>query len=348
MKLNVSLGNFASVIDGISDLQWPIEPIVAIINTIITDSFMVFLNLTAFIFDIAEDLVDELNKQAFVEATINGMADIASTLLLVVFLKELLVGYVFKLSDSEEEPIQKLVRLSVSLAVMNNASEIHKILMDLCDYTKNYALHILINASNPFDIDGKFSEVIMDSVVSRIESLFINTVFTSLSGLTGVLIFLSYLILLITFLILIVINLVKIVFRGVELFVYSMLMPIVSIDLVTTRHEIFSQFFKNYLITMFGYIVQQMLMIMSFIVFASGLSLGTGSGSVYDVFYPMISPILACVMMYFAAKGSKWLNQFTYSAGLGGSVSAGMSSIGKVAGTASQAVGALKDVASIL
>lgn len=29
MKLNVSLGDFADVIDGISDLQWPIEPIVA-------------------------------------------------------------------------------------------------------------------------------------------------------------------------------------------------------------------------------------------------------------------------------------------------------------------------------
>ena len=126
----------------------------------------------------------------------------------------------------------------------------------------------------------------------------------------------------------------KLIFRGVELFIFQCLMPIFACDLVTPNKELWKPFFRAYLITIFGWLIQYMCLMLA-------VSLLFEMGTVSTGLEGLMSPFISTVMLFFACKAPKWLQSFTYQTGAGQAASSGARG---VMGTATQIISTAKAI----
>ena len=251
----------------------------------------------------------------------NGIADVASLFLVILFLKQVLTNYILDLDgDSDADPIQAMVNIAVALAVVNCSGEIHEILMKVCDLFADYLSSLVLGET--------YKSVEELTTLEGVSQLYMAIIgpFT----IWGVVIMLIAPIWVITVFILMVVIAVKILFRSVELFIFQCLMPLFACDLITQGKELWKPFLRSYLVTIFGYLIQFICMELSIV-----LIFDVEPGAAESLFQPLIGT----VMLYFACKAPKWLSSFTYQTGAGQSAASGVKS---VMGTVSQTMSAIR------
>lgn len=284
--------------------------------------------VTAGIMSVFEICFDGINTLADVkiylsdaDAIINGIADIATLILIIVFLKQIFTNYILDLDgEADVDPIQALVNISVALAVINCGGEIHNIFMNICNLSVEY-LGELFTAST---IQDEFSTM---DIVSNFFKYVIGAIIMSFPG-NASWILLFAVIWLIVVGVLMVVLAFKILFRGVELFIFQCLLPLFACNIITPGKELWRPFLKAYLITIFGWLIQYTCLMLS-------ISILLEAGTISSGIEGLMSPLISTVMLYFACKAPKWLQSFTYQTGAGQTVSSGARGI---MGTASSVV----------
>lgn len=264
------------------------------------------------------------------DAIFNGIADIATLILSILFLKYIFTNYILDLDgEADADPIQALINIATALAVINCSGEIHNIFMKICNLSVKY-IGELITAST---IQENFSanDIVSNAFKHIIGSLAMNVGIASGSGAW---ILVAGVVWVIVVGILMVVLAFKILFRGVELFIFQCLMPIFACDLISPNKELWKAYFKAYLITIFGWLIQYTCLMLSIALMLEAASYSAGIEG-------LMSPLISTVMLYFACKAPKWLQNFTYQTGAGQAVSSGARGI---VGTASSVVSAATSI----
>lgn len=252
----------------------------------------------------------------------NGIADIATLILIIIFLKQIFTNYILDLDgEADADPIQALVNISVALAVINCGSEIHNVFMKISNLSIEY-LRTLITASeiNP---DISFGEGLWNTFIKAVGETILLLV-----PATGPWLILLIVIFMIVVCVLMVVLAGKVLLRGVELFIFQCLMPIFACDLVTPNKELWKPFFRAYLITIFGWLIQYFCMMIS-------ISIIYQFNQPSEGIEGLMTPLLSVGLLFFACKAPKWLQSFTYQTGAGQAASSGARG---VMGTATQII----------
>ncbi len=302
------------------DMGWGMQTLWSIIDWFQS----IFLNGLMLIFDFMYGGIEQISNVSLYldnpEVIFNGIADVASLFLVILFLKQVLTNYILDLDgDSDVDPIQAMVNIAVALAVVNCSGEIHEILMKVCDLFAEYLSSLVL---------GETYKSVNLTTLEGVSQLFQAIIWPFTAW--GVVIMLIAPIWVITVFILLLVIAVKILFRGVELFLFQCLMPLFACDLITQGKELWKPFLRSYLVTIFGYLIQFICMELSIV-----LIFDVEPGAAESLFQPLIGT----VMLFFACKAPKWLSSFTYQTGAGQSATAGARS---VMGTVSQAMSAIR------
>lgn len=261
------------------------------------------------------------------EAIINGIADIATMILIIIFLKQIFTNYILDLDgEADADPIQALVNISVALAVINCGNEIHKYSMKICDMSVSYIGSLLTESVTDLDINS--SDIIMHFLKTTVGTLAL-----TIPAISSVVLLVGMIWLIVVGVLMVVLAF-KVLFRGVELFIFQCLMPIFACDLVTPNKELWRTFFKAYLITIFGWLIQYTCLMLSVSILLNAVGPKTGIEG-------LMSPLISTVMLYFACKAPKWLQNFTYHTGAGQAASSGARGI---VGGASQVISAARAI----
>lgn len=261
------------------------------------------------------------------EAIINGIADIATMILIIIFLKQIFTNYILDLDgEADADPIQALVNISVALAVINCGNEIHKLFMNICDMSVSYIGSLLTDSVTDLDINS--SDIIMHFLKTTVGTLAL-----TIPAISSVVLLVGMIWLIVVGILMVVLAF-KILFRGVELFIFQCLMPIFACDLVTPNKELWRPFFKAYLITIFGWLIQYTCLMLSVAILINAVGPKVGIEG-------LMSPLISTVMLYFACKAPKWLQSFTYQTGAGQAASSGARGL---VGGASQVISAARAI----
>lgn len=306
----------------IQDLDWSANTLVRLIDflqSMILDGCFAIYNK---LFAIVETISDISNEIPNADAIFDFTADVASILLIILFLKKVFTNYVLDLDgEADYDVLQSITNICVALAVINCGGEIHELLMKVSELLRSGMSEKI--ASSITDQDLEIYDA-MKNTISRLGLSWgtkvssavtpggIGTAFMLLSSLWGIVV-----------IILLIILLGKLMFRGVELFFFRVLLPIFASDIISGKKELWSQFSQEYLKTIFGYLLQRLALDMAV---ALVFEIGTVSSEPLEsLWYPFLSTML----LYFAIKTPKWLQKFTYSSGVGQTVSsAGRSAVG--------------------
>lgn len=295
------------------------------IQALIVDGVMACFQLSYQLINIFSDVKKYLPSA---DLFLDGIADIATLILGIIFLKQIFTNYILDIDgEADADPIQALVNIAVALAVINCGGEIHNILMKVCDLAMTYIRELIGISSIDYSIT--FTEVIIQNLLKAVGA---SVAVMFVPGGAWVLIF--AVVWLIVVCVLMLVLGCKLLFRGVELFIFQCLMPIFACDLVTPNKELWKPFFKAYLITIFGWLIQYTCLMLSITILANFCSPSTGIEG-------LMSPLISTVMLYFACKAPKWLQNFTYQTGAGQAVSSGARGI---VGTASSVVSAATSI----
>lgn len=238
------------------------------------------------------------------DVLLNGLADVATLILTIIFLKQIFTNYVLNLDgESDSDPIQTLVKLATALAVINCGGEIHNIFMTICNFFQGYLTRLAFESGLP-----KYSgeEFIMGFFVNVLGQ------FLALGFAPIIVIVVS--IWIIVVLILLIVLVCKICMRGAELFIFQCLFPFFACDLITKEKALWKPFFKAYLITIFGFLIQHLCLWLSIRIILSEITLEAGIAG-------FAAPLMGTAMLWLACKAPKWLQEFTYQTGAGQTVS---------------------------
>lgn len=260
------------------------------------------------IIEIVQALIDVKTYFSRADILLNGLADVATLILTIIFLKHIFTNYVLDLDgESDSDPIQTLVKLATALAVINCGGEIHDIFMTICNYFQGY---LGVMAFGERELDG----IVGITGVDFIEAFFKNVLgqFLLLGYAPIIVIVVS--IWIIVVLILLIVLMCKICMRGAELFIFQCLFPFFACDLITKEKALWKPFFKAYLITVFGFLIQYLCLWLSIEIIFSTIDPLSG-------IVGLLSPIMGTAMLFLACKAPKWLQEFTYQTGAGQTVS---------------------------
>lgn len=206
--------------------------------------------------------------------------------------------YVLKTSgDSDADALEEITRISVAIAVI------------LCG---NFILQELVKVA-AIIADDFISKVIKNDI-SFSEALenIINTV-SKYDTVEGFLIVVFLVVIEVSFFIFVF----KAARRGAELILFEIILPIAACDLLTTNKERWNAFFTELMICIFGYILQ----LMSF--------------NIFMVFFVDIMKdpfnikllVVAISWLMLVLSVPKWIQKFTYSSGLGGTLKGGLRTV---------------------
>lgn len=309
-------------------MDWASTTIWGIMDT----CYSVIINGIMSIFDLCYKWIVELSDVSHyienADGIINGIADIATLILAIIFLKQIFTNYILDLDgDADADPIQSLVNIATALAVINCGGEIHNVLMKICNLSIDY-IRVVLFASE-IDTDLAFTEYLVNNFAKGAGASLAMLV---VPGAAWVSILVSVWILVVG--ILMIVLACKVLFRGVELFIFQCLMPIFACDLVTPNKELWKPFLKAYLTTIFGWLIQYFCLMLSVSILLQSVTPSAGIEG-------LMSPLISTVMLYFACKAPKWLQNFTYQTGAGQAVSSGARGI---VGTASSVVSAATSI----
>lgn len=122
------------------------------------------------------------------------------------------------------------------------------------------------------------------------------------------------------FLVIVIISLIMLIFkaakRAAELMLFSIMLPIMAVDLLTTSKERWNAFRTELIICIFGYVVQLLCYGIFMVIFAqlaNGLNI------------EILIAALAWLMLVLSAP--KWIQKFSYSSGVGSAAKGGMRSV---------------------
>lgn len=290
---------------------------------------------------IVEMMVDMLDVKSYVHnanAIINGIADLASVILVIIFLKNIFTNYILDIDgEADEDPVQSLLKVAFALAVVNCSSEIHTQLMKAEAYVRLY-MNAILYESLAWDAES-LMELLKKAVESMVCTPEVLKMVTDATLAPTMICAISLMILIwvIIYSILVVVLVCKILFRCVELFLFECLMPIFACDLITARKELWKPFFRAYLTTIFGFTIQYFCLGLSFVVLGS---------MVVDVdkalATKLLAPLFSTFLLFFAGKVPKWLSGFTYQTSGTGAIGSGIKGIASGASQIINVAGMLK------
>lgn len=185
--------------------------------------------------------------------------------------------------DPDSDPLELITRICISVAVMVCGSWIIQEFIKLAGIITDEVNKQIIQ------IDDDFTSSASDMLISF-----------AAGGITA----LIDVVLLIIVIVSVIVLCVKAAKRGAELILFSILLPLVACDLITTSREKWNSFFSELLICIFGYITQLLCFnIFMFFFIRSTLN--------YN--YMFVS--LAWILLVLGAP--KWIQKFMYSSGAG-------------------------------
>lgn len=237
---------------------------------------------------------EEMIKLSEITAASVLVSDIATILISIVVLYNVISIYIFETSgDSEQDPLQQLVNASIAVALIQSFNYLFNWALDLAkQFTKE-----LISVDVSFDNPENFLDTI---------SMGINNASNQQ----------AFLIIFIIFIVGMFVFIMKAFIRGGELAMMKILFPIFCCDLLTASKERFNAFITSFCVTTFSYALQLLCFRLSFNQF---ISINNSLHIAY-----------AFVWLYFAIKAPKWLEKYAYSSGLGGIARTGATSTGQV------------------
>lgn len=257
------------------------------------------------IFQILDSFTDIKTYFTRADVLLNGLADIATLILTIIFLKQIFTNYVLDLDgESDSDPIQTLVKLATALAVINCGGEIHDIFITICNLFKGYLTWLAFRPGGPEYFSG---EVFIKGFFKNVLGHFL------VLGYAPIIVIVVS-IWIIVVLILLIVLMCKICMRGAELFIFQCLFPFFACDLITKEKALWKPFFKAYLITIFGFLIQHLCLWLSLEIIIGTIDPATGVVG-------FAAPIMGTAMLWLACKAPKWLREFTYQTGAGQTVS---------------------------
>lgn len=258
-------------------MSWVTKKIYDFLMDLIDGAIETFSDL---IIDVFTGEVSEIVSSSQVLGAVMVTTGVATALISLMVIKQLFCIYILETEgDPDSDPLQQLVKASISIALMQTNSVV---LSYLLHYAVLFGTNILIGT-------GNISNNLADS------EGFINTLGNAgISLIVAAIFWIIYLIgvILLTF---------KASLRTVELAIMEILYPIFCLDILTVQQERWKAFFTSYLVTIFGYIIQ----ILCFM-----LSLTFGFGGIEEFF-------IALAFLFFAVKAPNWLEKYVYSSGAG-------------------------------
>lgn len=224
-----------------------------------------------------------ITNHTFVKSTCTVTVGVATVFLVLLASKHLFTTYILETDgDSDMDPLQFLVKVSVALAMIQMQNFLFYYLLKIAGMLCYEVTRII--SITPVDLSG---------VTDVAGYLVANNELGSVSGvlLNGaiVIIFLGLII--------------KACLRAVELAIMKIMFPLFCCDIVTPSRERWSAFSMAYLITMFGYIIQVFCFKVSIVMFINERSVN--------------GVLEALALGFFALKAPKWLEKFSYSTGAG-------------------------------
>jgi len=310
------------------DLDWGSTTLWGILDWLQSMLIEGLMGIFNFFYGVIETLADVTSYIPNADAIFNGIADIASLILIIIFLKQIFTNYILDIDgDSDADPIQALINIAVALAVINCAGEIHDILMKVCNLSVDYLTGLMGDSIT--DLEVSTGELIMHFFTMVIEGFLI------IYPATGPVILLIVSVWIIVVAILMVVLAFKILFRGAELFIFQCLFPLFACDLITPNKELWKPFLKSYLVTIFGYLVQYLCLMLSIhILFEKTSFSSTLNG--------LLAPLIGTVLLFFACKAPKWLQHFTYQSGAGQTAASGAKGVMGATGQIVSTVASIK------
>lgn len=213
---------------------------------------------------------------------------IASVLLALMAGKHLVTTYLLETDgDSEIEPLQYMVKVTLALAIIQSHFFIFTVLQNL-------------SSALCAAIDAGFHATVPVLSISELW----NVVMPG-GGISA-----FSIILIVVYVVMIIMMFFKVFLRAVELGIQKAVFPIFCVDFLSPGQEKWKSFTLSYGVTFFGYIIQYVCFRISVSLFFMGIS-----GSRY------IMGALAAI--YFGIKSPKWIEKYVYTSGVGQTISGG-------------------------
>lgn len=264
-------------------MNWLLKLLFVVIGELMTAIIEVFAKFINNIFAV----MYQINKNLPLDGVKNWTTGIALTLVVTIALKRILSVYLLQTEgDADSDPLEIFTRVSIAIATILCGREI-------MDFIISMATNLSSEAISRF---GKSKTDIASIAKTLVTSLLASTTAQNL----------VYLIFIAIILISFFIFVFKAGRRGAELILFSILLPLVACDLVTTQRERWNSFVTEMLLCIFGYIVQ----LISFSIFAI---LFGKIGQAMELKYI----IAALAWMSLVLNAPKWTQKFIYTTGIG-------------------------------
>lgn len=256
--------------------MWLLEILIDGCNKLVTDLYTEFVAAINVCF--SSQIVDSVLNMPIVKTSCAATSYISTLFSGVLGAKHIVTTYMLETDgDKDMNPLQFLVKSSIAIAVIQSANFIftyaNKLSVLACKY-----------------IVGDTSFTVADLNNNDNVTLLIGT--KSVGGIYNCIFFVSTMIIII-----------KSVLRVAELVAMKVLLPLFSCDIMTASRERWNTFIFSMFVTVFGYIIQVLMMNLGFRLYM----------------YPenKYSLLLALGFLIFAIKAPKFLERFLYSTGIG-------------------------------
>ena len=263
-------------------MNWLLKLLFVILGELMTE---VMKLISEFINNIFEFMY-EINTSIGVSALETWSRNIAIAFVTALAMKKIFTIYFLQTDgDPDQDPLEVVTRLSMALAIIICGKELMEYGIKMAGVMADEAI-------------GKISTT---KEVSAIALDLITTIMMTTS--TQMFIYLVFLLITIVSLIIFCIKAAK---RGAELILFSIMLPLVACDLVTTQRERWNAFFTELVLCIFGYVLQ----LISFTIFGV---LFAKIGSSLNIKYMIAA--LAWLMLVLQAP--KWMEKFVHTSGIG-------------------------------
>lgn len=259
--------------------MWFIELVVGGTETIVTDLFNALFAYISSFFS-GNMVIDLLNNSAVVTAN-NVVTGISTTFIGVLAAKKIITTYILETDgDSDMDPFQYLVKASISLAMIQMCSPLTKYLIRLSGLAFRAA-----GGESLYNVTSSEEITSLDKASAFVSQRTTSDIYETI------------------FCICIIILMVRGAFRVAEIAAMNVLFPLFACDIITAGRERWNAFFTGFLTTIFGYVIQLLMLNLS-------LRLYVSADSMYSI-------VLSVGCLFFSIKSPKWLDKFVYTTGLG-------------------------------